>query len=46
VVGVRFVARGNGDQGRLCEGPAHEFETDREAMRGRYNYGGKATRRG
>jgi hypothetical protein len=49
VVGVRFVARGDGDQGRLCEGPPHEFETDREAMRGepsRYNDGGKATERG
>jgi hypothetical protein len=49
VVGVRFVARRDGDQGRLCEGPAHEFETDREAMRGepsRHNHGGKATGRG
>ena len=49
VVGVRFVARGDGDQGRLCEGSAHEFETDREAIRGeasRYNHGGKATIRG
>ena len=49
VVGVRFVARGDGDQGRLCEGSAHELETDREAIRGeasRYNHGGKATIRG
>jgi hypothetical protein len=46
VVGVRVVARGDGDQGRLCEGSAHEFKTDREAIRGeasRYNHGGKAT---
>jgi hypothetical protein len=43
VVGVRFVARGEGDQGRFCEGSAHEFEADREAIRGeasRYNHGG------
>ena len=49
VVGVRFVARGHGDQGRLCEGSAHEFKADREAIRGeasRYNHGGKATIRG
>jgi hypothetical protein len=49
VVGVRFVARRDGDQCRLCERPAHELETDREAIRGepsRYNHGGKATIRG
>jgi hypothetical protein len=49
VVGVRFVARGDGDQGRLCEGSAHELETDREAISGeasRYSHGGKATIRG
>ena len=49
VVGVCFVARGNGDQGRLCERPAHELEADREAIRGepsRYDHGGKATIRG
>src|SRR5215204_4803226 len=43
VVGVRFVVRGDGDQGRLCEGSAHELETDREAISGeasRYNHGG------
>ena len=49
VVGVRFVARRDGDQGRLCERSAHELEADREAIRGepsRYNHGGKATIRG
>lgn len=49
VVGVRFVARGDGDQGRLCEGSSHQFEADWEAARGeagRYNHGGKATERG
>ena len=49
MVGVRFIARGEGDQGRLCEGSAHELETDREAVRSeprRYNHGGKATVRG
>ena len=49
VVGVGFVARGDSDQGRLCEGPAHELEADREAMGtepSRYNHGGKAAIRG
>ena len=49
MVGVRFVASRDGDQCRLCEGPAHELETDREAISGepsRYNQGGKATIRG
>jgi hypothetical protein len=49
VIGVRFVARGDGNQGRLCKGSAHEFQTDRKAIRGEasgYNQGGKAAIRG
>lgn len=46
VIGVRLVSRGHGDQCRFFEGPAHELETNREAIRGEPSgdcYGGKAT---
>jgi len=45
VVGVRFVTRGDGEKGRLVEGPAHQLHTDREAIGGEPdgdNHGGKA----